>query len=711
MLLKYGCSVFFILTVMLGDVTQAMPANHNAELQAKLTILKTSLGKLKTKLNTLRSALAQLQKGLIAPDERSYKGKSGHKIPIAFDRQDILAAYVNRYNRENPADLIDLKNCQAVGGPFSYYNAVALEHADAAKKLQKGAPRQDMSWGCAWRASLNVLNKVKIWLDQQGIYAQRDKKNREITMDDIQQWMGWKNSLPVAEGSRWIEPADNAELFLCYVKTWYTNDDQIKIHSLLAVRGRLYLVPGTTKESFIGSITGGQDSRSKLNELRSYFKLAQESTAQDVLSKLYQDHYCYANTNIPIEQFAHFDEIKNPFPLNVDDGTLARNIYGLHAKNNIIEHLFIGETHVWGPFKGSSKQSPWQRSGWYKINDIFTTNIMICEIYLKKELAPSAQTLGFLAHLNSRLIKHDDEKNIYQIKVNTQKEHYSCGYHALCNALHLDNLWSSAQNIPPASDLSFFNNKFKTWKVIINNNYWQEVDWASNGDLSPTFYEFIAEHNAEMKKFVTDHKLIYWPFSAQRCNILTDIHPKNIDANFIIPLETFCAQDEAVLTWVLGQAEHYYTLCAAKREGKMYVVICDSLNKNNLLDAEKKTIQSVYDCLVGGKQAFLKMYANRICQWIINKEDLAEDSEVTRLIRTFQRKIVAPQFNISHTNIEEPIRRGLIDKINNGIQSKYSGAIKPVGTYDSLGAPDKYLRALYVVRDYLEKGEKIEPEV
>ncbi|MBY0353266.1 hypothetical protein K2W90_02770 [Candidatus Babeliales bacterium] len=321
--------------------------------------LHDSLVVLKTKLSTLAIRLAKI----------------GARLPIRFDGEDLRTNQTALYSTNHPApeNQLDPNNCQTVGGPFTYYNARPLEDDVFLKICKAGDFHEDMGWGCAWRASLNVLNKVREWLEKKhGIVAIKIKtdaiRKRQTNMCDINKWGNYPYG-------KWIEPSDNAELFLSFIEKWYKPEDQTKIKGLLNFRGRLYLTDPTQKDAYVSSLVGKQEARSTLPKLKEYLGLAPENGVKETLNAFYSA--VYPAQNVPVAEFPAFNEETNPFPLNVDDGTLARNIYGSHQQAGVISHLFIGEVHVW------PGQTPWQRSGWEPIGDIFNTNIMIFEVYLR----------------------------------------------------------------------------------------------------------------------------------------------------------------------------------------------------------------------------------------------------------------------------------------------------------------------------------------
>lgn len=333
--------------------------------------LHDSLTALKAKLTALAGQLETLSKSLPL-ESRNYL-RDGVKIPIRFEQQDILSTYLNAYNKNNPTDQLDSANCQVVGGPFTYYNAHPQEDEAFKKEYPEPIFHEDIGWGCAWRASLNVLNKVQEWLEKK--HAIKATKQRQVHMYDIKKWTNYPHKT-------WIEPSDNAELLLLFFEKWYKPEDQATIKTLLNFRGRLYLTDKKQKDTFISSLVSRQEARSYLPKLKAYLNVEPGSAPKDSVAETLSAFYSVIAKRQPVlaTKFPAFNEDTHPFPLNVDDGTLARNIYGFHQQAGNISHLFIGETHVG---YGGRSESPWLASGWEPINNIFNGNMMIFEVYVK----------------------------------------------------------------------------------------------------------------------------------------------------------------------------------------------------------------------------------------------------------------------------------------------------------------------------------------
>ncbi len=302
-------------------------------------------------------------------EQRTFQEK-GKRRPIILDVDDMLNASTYNTKKFNNVD------CHVVGGVFTYYGAYPYEDIPPKDII---SPREeykdkdyndDIGWGCAWRASLNLINNLKYWLAQNNIYPnQEDKKNRDVNMYDLARWnkLNWRS---------WMEPAENAEMLLCFIEDWYPSQKE-QIHKLLGFRG-LFYKGNTAKDVYLAN--SFRWKKVPLTNLRKYLGLkgaASKDNHTETLEKFYID--CGATSGVTTNRFPNFNEQTNPFPVNIDDGTYAMNIYGFHrTENNLVDHLFIGETHIW------ENQSPWVRSGWKKLEDVFSgKDILIFEIRTK----------------------------------------------------------------------------------------------------------------------------------------------------------------------------------------------------------------------------------------------------------------------------------------------------------------------------------------
>jgi hypothetical protein len=385
---KFLVIKIFILIAISSNVAMGMEPDP---LKEKLGNLKGSLQALKTKLGILQGKLGGLQDRLevqlplelrrrYKPDDGSWK-----RLPIRFYKEDMLSdKYANKHCYKdnskvetaqiNIKEINDPEKCQAVGGPFTYYDAIPSEFNTNDADLY-----HDGGWGCAWRATLNVLNSVKEWLEKRGIYAKGDLKNRQFNMQDIKvQFVSDYGSWPSNTHARWLEPAENAELFLRFIETYYEHPENIvgKSHDdtsgILGLRGRFYSSLSPSWKNI------------KLTKLTAYYG----GTYADIHKNFYEN--CGSNSNVEISKFPQFGDSTDhtPFPLNVDDGTWARNFYGIYAENrlnpeeNIVTHIFVGETHAGKVLNW--QDSPWMSSGWLELGTIFNgRNVMMLEIYVK----------------------------------------------------------------------------------------------------------------------------------------------------------------------------------------------------------------------------------------------------------------------------------------------------------------------------------------
>ena len=324
--------------------------------------------------NSLQALVLRLQP--IPVENRVYQDSTGKKISIYITAEDILTLYIKKYNTKNPKDLINPNNCHAIGGPFSYYDACPI---NMELKKRSKEPHIDLGWGCAWRATINVFNKIQEWLAKEKNISPKNGL-RPVNMYDIQRW-----STAIVVKREWLEPADCANLLFDFIREWYP-DDAEKILKMLTFRGHLYLK--TTRENInqsrqqvieaLTSYQRGQQQKNRLFlNLKKHFNV---TTDQEVLEQLYPLNQCYINTDISVTTFPKFDEKTHPFPLNIDDGVLARNVYGVHAQNNIVKHLFIGEVHV--GFDGRP-DNPWLAIGWETVKEIISkkSKVMILEIF------------------------------------------------------------------------------------------------------------------------------------------------------------------------------------------------------------------------------------------------------------------------------------------------------------------------------------------
>ncbi|MFH0898326.1 MAG: hypothetical protein V1855_02000 [bacterium] len=343
-------------------------------LQTSLTHLCSSLTMLQTTLSKIFPSPDELEIKLPLDQRKRYIARedSWQRYPIRFYKSDVLnkKTYLAQHND------IDPKNCHVIVGPFTYYNAIPPETKNPKSIHDTSSQKSfyhDRSWGCAWRASLNVLNSVKEWLEnEKGIVTKTEAlRNRQLNMDDIQKWtnLSWND---------WIEPAENAELFLCFIHDWYSDQDQEKIKKIVDFRGHLYLTENTSDAKNTLLEHSFRYKKVALKKLNATLALPSNTSHSDTLKKFYET--CGESSAVSPLIFPQFDDKTHPFPLNVDDGTCARNIYGFHTKNDTITHLFIGEVHIW-----NDKDSPWLESGWKSIETIFEgKNIMIFEVFLKE---------------------------------------------------------------------------------------------------------------------------------------------------------------------------------------------------------------------------------------------------------------------------------------------------------------------------------------
>jgi hypothetical protein len=321
-------------------------------------------------------------------------------------------------------------------------------------------------------------------------------------MHDLAEW----NNLT---HGKWMEPAENAEMFLCFINAWYPTHEAQTL-KLLGLRGRFYQ-GNTDKKTYLANQFRWKNV--PLTNLRDYLKLAKTASHIDTLNKFYKD--CGLSSAITADNFPEFNELTHPFPLNIDDGLLARNVYGFHAKDNQIEHLFIGETHVYGD------NSPWIRSGWQTSSSIFSNNggnIMMLEIYLKDPLKENLLRLkSSLVTLKSKLevlkSKLDELKKRLPKTVLLTKTRGLCNRYGDC---YFNAALQCLAHLPALND--FLNgNKAKLGASTLNGllNIFQEIT-KQEPEAYSKHDKFINECE---KKFKTDN------FESIVCGLFENVPP------------------------------------------------------------------------------------------------------------------------------------------------------------------------------------------
>jgi hypothetical protein len=283
--------------------------------------------------------------------------------------------------------------------------------------------------------------------------------------------------MPEIRAKDWMEPHDNAELFIRYTNQCYSCVNYYRIHALVGFRGYLFLrgydpepdewveemgYGSEEKEeeeeeefdavaralaiaksnprvlsAYIGQMAEKVATRETgLKELMQFYdenEFADDGGTErkpesnpklnstlDVLRRFYR--CVQGNRTILADKFPGFHDRTHPFPCNVDDGTLARNLYARHETDatgisiggggggtenhrsedcendsmtsvatttirseqdssptsTLISHVFVGEVHVW------DNQSPWTRSAWERVETVFAhKNVMLFELFLK----------------------------------------------------------------------------------------------------------------------------------------------------------------------------------------------------------------------------------------------------------------------------------------------------------------------------------------
>ncbi|QQR49806.1 hypothetical protein IPF37_03115 [bacterium] len=333
-----------------------------------------------------------------------------------------------------------------------------------------------------------------------------------------------------------------------------------------------------------------------------------------------------------------------------------------------------------------------------------------------------ADTQKILDHLKTKILTNgqsDEAKNIYHIKVVPQYNciypDFSCGYHALVNAINLSKLWEGKRQTLPDNQeyISAFNQRINQWKQYIENSadaFGDKYNWQANGgDLSTTYLDFIKNFDTDIKELIANKEIIYFPYSSSLYNISNLKAEENIEPDFIPCLENFYTKDSALLFWTLGLAEHYYLLCAAKRHGQIYFIFCDSLNKPNLISSEQTIIKKICDTIKGNitiAQLFTNTYLeqNQLC-------DFTDYGTIITFHKTIQDEILYkyknPKYQMKWSDIDENLRKSYLNKITTILQTSYSGQQKPAENYNNIPANEeqkRILRLLFVLRDFFDHG-------
>jgi hypothetical protein len=417
---KFHTAKYLVLSLLFVQICFPRDLRCMQDNEPVLQRIAQSLEQLQGKLSGLESKLRGFISGGTKQVPKLTELKTDgvtYRVQKDGEQWRIPIRFIPKKMREDSifnAGSVQKDNCKVVGGSFTYYDALPVEGSmdvvpdentpfgKAKKNWNVNGTKDvhnDRSWGCAWRASLNVLNSVKEWLaEKHNIIAGDDYKDRYLNMYDIQKWGGDINY------HNWIEPHDNAELYLVFLEKCYSLEDQIEINKLLGFRCMLFLRT-STKDSFLNDIVRRSKDDSMHSErleqlfsLRKFYNLyadnisylntpedggfAKDEMMKAVLEKVYSE--VYQVKSLSVENFRTFDSEKAPFPINFDDKTYANNIFGIHTDGEKIKHFFKGDTHVYG------SDSPWGLSGWKTEHEIFEyKNIkreaMIFQVYLKQQ--------------------------------------------------------------------------------------------------------------------------------------------------------------------------------------------------------------------------------------------------------------------------------------------------------------------------------------
>lgn len=374
----------------------------------------------------------------------NYLGVKGEKQTIVWHEKQIEASAA-LYNKANK-DQIDPKKCK-IGkwSSFTYYDATPPVPKDLKDKNEIERFKrlhQDKGWGCAWRASINQLEKMRVWLlNEHGF--QTNINVETINMYDLAQW----THFPIGA---WMEPITGAELTFTFIKKCYPQKDHDAIFKLIKPCGHLYSL--LNREDCLREILSREIRRGvnkskaevfPLDNIRSHFwgadivgevtalakgnkipaKLTDEQRIKykdhardidnmiDILSgmrldpdysiekywivlmamvKLYPEKTFHQdakanekNMKIKAMHMPELNATTNPFPFMIDDKYSARNIYGYHYNDEgEVTHVFIGETHV-GFGRLGPNDNPWLDCTWQPVGNVFkaTNQLMLLEIF------------------------------------------------------------------------------------------------------------------------------------------------------------------------------------------------------------------------------------------------------------------------------------------------------------------------------------------
>lgn len=238
------------------------------------------------------------------------------RSPIQFSPHHLLSDYLAMYNKfqDDESQKMDANNCQAIGGFFTYYNDGVIIVAGEKKLGGMKAVYEDMGWGCAWRSTINVLTAVKDWLRLRHniVPLSREKETSTLSMENL---LELKEEL---KPRLWMEPHDNAEMFLLFIEKWYSKESQERILKLIQFRGHLFLSREDRKRDYIDQMKKRHvTKKTQLKRLMAYYnnyRNANLSSLEDTLSEFYER--VHNQHDIVSANFPKFHPGTNPFPAN-----------------------------------------------------------------------------------------------------------------------------------------------------------------------------------------------------------------------------------------------------------------------------------------------------------------------------------------------------------------------------------------------------------
>ena len=203
--------------------------------------------------------------------------------------------------------------------------------------------------------------------------------------------------------------------------------------------------------------------------------------------------------------------------------------------------------------------------------------------------------------------------DIYKIIVFRQQNNKTCGFHALSNAIHLNNLFSvMGSNIFPndAEQIILHNNKKIYWKSIDPDNIDPDyiLDLIHGQKIIDTDYYFVSmTHN---------NKLIWFPYSIYEYGILI-MQPIYFKKNILPQLENFNKNSDDYLIMIIGQKEHYVTVCFYKLNNILECVLCDSRNRS-INNIKSDSDLNLFIDIFKEKKSFNIYWANIVYKDTIN---------------------------------------------------------------------------------------------